>query len=128
MRVSTAVDALTETVRTARPDTAMSFLATPTDVFAVPGEAVDASAQAYADRRTSKLLRGPLRTLSGGRLLRRNYVPGEDPGINDSRRAPAGPQLPARQAAPALAGDVGPGPGRHGVVQDRARPRAPARS
>ena len=27
-----------------RPDTAMSFLATPTDVFAVPGEAVDASA------------------------------------------------------------------------------------
>ena len=91
MRVSTAVDALTETVRTARPDTAMSFLATPTDVFAVPGEVVDASAQAYADRRTSKVLRGPLRTLSGGRLLRRNYVPGEDPGINDSVVLQQGP-------------------------------------
>ncbi len=91
VRVSTAVDALTETVRAARPDTAMSFLATPTDVFAVPGEAVAASVQAYADRRTSKLLRGPLRTLSGGRLLRRNYVPGEDPGINDSVVLQQGP-------------------------------------
>ena len=69
----------------------MSFLATPTDVFAVPGEAVAASVQAYADRRTSKLLRGPLRTLSGGRLLRRNYVPGEDPGINDSVVLQQGP-------------------------------------
>ena len=69
----------------------MSFLATPTDVFAVPGEAVDASVQAYADRRTSKVLRGPLRTLSGGRLLRRNYVPGEDPGINDSVVLQQGP-------------------------------------
>ena len=91
VRVSTAVDALTETVRAARPDTAMSFLATPTDVFAVPGEAVAASVQAYADRRTSKLLRGPLRTVSGGRLLRRNYVPGEDPGINDSVVLQQGP-------------------------------------
>ncbi len=91
VRVSTAVDALTETARSARPDTAMSFLATPTDVFAVPGEAVEASVQAYAERRTSKVLRGPLRTLSGGRLLRRNYVPGEDPGINDSVVLQQGP-------------------------------------
>ena len=80
-----------QTMRQARPDTAMSFLATPTDVFAVPGEAVAASVQAYADRRTSKVLRGPLRTLSGGRLLRRNYVPGEDPGINDSVVLQQGP-------------------------------------
>jgi hypothetical protein len=57
----------------------------------VPGEAVDASAKSYAERRTSKVLRGPLRTLSGGRLLRRNYVPGEDPGINDSVVLQQGP-------------------------------------
>ena len=37
------------------------------------------------------MLRGPLRTLSGGRLLRRNYVPGEDPGINDSVVLQQGP-------------------------------------
>jgi hypothetical protein len=91
MRVSTAVDAMTRMVRLARPDTALSFLATPTDVFAVPGEVVDASTRSYAERRTSKLLRVPLRTLSGGRLLRRNYVPGEDPGINDSVVLQQGP-------------------------------------
>ena len=91
VRVSTAVDAMTRIVRMARPDTALSFLATPTDVFAVPGDAVDASTRSYAERRTSKLLRVPLRTLSGGRLLRRNYLPGEDPGINDSVVLQQGP-------------------------------------
>ena len=91
VRVSTAVDAMTRIVRLARPDTALSFLATPTDVFAVPGEVVDAATRAYAERRTSKVLRVPLRTLSGGRLLRRNYVPGEDPGINDSVVLQQGP-------------------------------------
>lgn len=91
VRVSTAVDALTEEVRRQRSDTALSFLATPTDVFAVPPEAVVAATESYARRRTSKLLRVPLRTLSGGRLLRRNYVPGEDPGINDSVVLQQGP-------------------------------------
>ena len=91
VRVSTAVDALSEAVRGQRPDTALSFLATPTDVFAVPAEAVDAATRSYAERRTSKVLRVPLRTLSGGRLLRRNYRPGEDPGINDSVVLQQGP-------------------------------------
>jgi hypothetical protein len=91
VRVATAVDALSEAVRGQRPDTALSFLATPTDVFAVPAEAVDAATRSYAERRTSKVLRVPLRTLSGGRLLRRNYRPGEDPGINDSVVLQQGP-------------------------------------
>ncbi|MBT9255433.1 hypothetical protein KMZ32_05525 [Phycicoccus sp. MAQZ13P-2] len=91
VRVSTALDALTQAVLAQRSDTALSFLATPTDVFAVPGEAVDASVEAYATRRTSKVLRVPLRTLSGGRLLRRSYVPGSEPGINDSVVLQQGP-------------------------------------
>ncbi|PKW26884.1 hypothetical protein [Phycicoccus duodecadis] len=91
VRVSTAVDALTDEVRRHRTDTALSFLATPTDVFAVPAEAVAAATENYAQRRTSKVLRVPLRTLSGGRLLRRNYVPGVDPGINDSVVLQQGP-------------------------------------
>jgi hypothetical protein len=91
VRVATSVDALSEAVRRQRSDTALSFLATPTDVFAVPGEAVDAATRSYAARRTSKVLRVPLRTLSGGRLLRRNYRPGEDPGINDSIVTQQGP-------------------------------------
>jgi len=92
VRVSTAVDALTVRLAQARPDVALAFLATPTDVFAVPAEAVAQSVRAYAGRsRTAKLVGRPLRTVSGGRLLRRAYVPGADPGIADSLVAQQGP-------------------------------------
>lgn len=93
VRVSAAVDALTLDLaaRRSRSDLALAYLATPTDVFAVPREAVEASVDSYAHRRTSKVLRVPLRTLSGGRLLRRNYVPGEDPGVCDSIVTQQGP-------------------------------------
>jgi hypothetical protein len=85
VRVSVAVDALTTRLRAERPDTALAFLATPTDVFAVPGDTVRHSVAAYEQRsRSAKLVGRPLRTLSGGRLLRRAYAPGADPGINDS--------------------------------------------
>ncbi len=75
-------------------EVALAFLATPTDVFAVPGSAVARSVANYADRRTSKVLRVPLRTISGGRLLRRNYVhppTRAPPGINDSVVLQQGP-------------------------------------
>ena len=96
VRVSAAVDALSARVIETRGqgDVALAFLATPTDVFAVPGSAVARSVTNYAERRTSKVLRVPLRTLSGGRLLRRNYVPvggPEAPGINDSVVLQQGP-------------------------------------
>jgi hypothetical protein len=91
-RVSLAVDELSRRLRESRPDLALGFLATPTDVFAVPAEAVDHSTKAYDGRSVrSKTLTRPLRTLSGGRLLRRNYVPGSDPGINDSLVPQQGP-------------------------------------
>ena len=92
VRVSVAVDALTVRLRVARPEAALAFLATPTDVFAVPAEAVAHSARSYDTRpRAAKLLGRPLRTLSAGRLLRRAYVPGADPGVNDSLVAQQGP-------------------------------------
>ncbi len=96
VRVSAAVDALSARVVETRgqDEVALAFLATPTDVFAVPGSAVARSVTNYAERRTSKVLRVPLRTLSGGRLLRRNYVPvggPEAPGINDSVVLQQGP-------------------------------------
>jgi hypothetical protein len=87
-----AVDELTHRVREARDDVALAFLATPTDVFAVPGDAVRHSTRAYAQRSaTAKLLGRPLRTLSAGRLLRRSYRPGADPGVNDSMIPQQGP-------------------------------------
>jgi hypothetical protein len=92
VRVSAAVDALTLRLQQARDDVALAFLATPTDVFAVPGEAVEHSVRAYADRSVAaKLLGRPLRALSAGRLLRRAYVPGADPGVNDSLVPQQGP-------------------------------------
>jgi hypothetical protein len=92
VRVSAAVDALTVRLQAARDDLALAFLATPTDVFAVSADAVAQSARAYASRsRGAKLAGRPLRTLSGGRLLRRAYLPGTDPGINDSLVAQQGP-------------------------------------
>ena len=92
VRVSAAVDALTVRLQAARDDVALAFLATPTDVFAVGADAVAQSASAYAARsRGAKLAGRPLRTLSGGRLLRRAYLPGADPGINDSLVAQQGP-------------------------------------
>jgi hypothetical protein len=91
-RVSVAVDELTVRLRDNRNDVALAFLATPTDVFAVPGDAVDQATRGYEGRSVrSKALGRPLRTLSGGRLLRRNNVAGSDPGINDSLVPQQGP-------------------------------------
>jgi hypothetical protein len=92
VRVCSAADVLTLRLQTALDDLALAFLATPTDVFTVPADAVAQSVQAYADRPLAVKLAGrPLRTLSGGRLLRRAYVPGADPGISDSLVAQQGP-------------------------------------
>ncbi len=92
VRVASAVDALTVRLAAGRNDLSLAFLATPTDVFAVPAEAVAQSARAYASRSpVAKLGGGPLRALSGGRLLRPAYPPGADPGICDSLIAQQGP-------------------------------------
>ncbi|WP_089154031.1 hypothetical protein [Micromonospora sp. NBS 11-29] len=88
VRVATAVDALTAELTRQRPDTALAFLATPTDVYAVPGEAVAHAERGYAARGAT---RRSLRLISGGRLLRRNYPPDADPGINDSLVPQQGP-------------------------------------
>jgi hypothetical protein len=92
VRVATAVDALSVELLRRRDDVALAFLATPTDVFAVPREAVEFSTRAYrAPSAAMRLARPALRTVSGGRLLRRNYAPGSDPGLNDSLVPQQGP-------------------------------------
>ncbi len=91
VRVSMAADALGCHLTSRRPDTALAFLATPTDVFAVAADDVARSNDAYAKRTVSKVLRQPLRLASGGRLLQRNYPPGADPGICDSLVPQQGP-------------------------------------
>lgn len=89
VRVTMAADALATHLRRQRPDTALAFLATPTDVFAVHASEVAASNDRY--RRASSLVRGPLRMLSGGRLLQRNYPPMAELGICDALVPQQGP-------------------------------------
>jgi len=90
--VCTAADALTMRLQAARGDVALAFLATPTDVYAVPSDAVACSVGAYASRsRTAKVAGLSLRAVSRGRLLCRAYAPGADPGINDSLVPQQGP-------------------------------------
>jgi hypothetical protein len=92
VRVSTAVDELSRRLLAVRDDVALAFLATPTDVFAVPRDAVEQATQRYESRsRAAKSLGRPLRAASGGRLLRRPYAVGSDPGLNDSLVPQQGP-------------------------------------
>jgi hypothetical protein len=133
VRVSTAVDALTVRLQDERPGLALGFLATPTDVFAVPAEAVEHSVRAYTGRSTTaKLLVRPLRTASAGRLLRRGYVPGADPGVNDSLVPQQGPNYAlakrlqrwrattARAAGATVSMNVAPPTRTRSVVKNRA--------
>lgn len=133
VRVSTAVDVLSTRLVGQRPDTALAFLATPTDVFAVPGDAVRQSTLAYEERsKTARILGRPLRTLSAGRLLRRAYVPGSDPGISDSLVAQQGPNYAlakrlqrwratvARRDGVLVSMNVAPPTRTHSVVKNRA--------
>ena len=91
VRVSAAVDALTVHMRQFGSDTALAFLATPTDVFAVPPEAVAHAEAAYEAPSGVRRVRGPLRMVSAGRLLRRAYAPGAEPGICDALVVQQGP-------------------------------------
>jgi hypothetical protein len=92
VRLAAAADALTVRLQGRRGDVALAFLATPTDVFAVPAQAVAQSVRAYATRSpAAKLAARPLQALSAGRLLARAYLPGADPGINDSLVPQQGP-------------------------------------
>ena len=133
VRVSTAVDALTARLQETGEDLALAFLATPTDVFAVPGDAVEQATNAYESRSTTaKLIGRPLRTLSAGRLLRRAYAPGSDPGVIDSLVPQQGPNYAlakrlqrwratvARDAGTTVSLNVAPPTRTRSVVKNRA--------
>jgi hypothetical protein len=133
VRVSMAVDELTRRLLDRRDHLSLAFLATPTDVFAVPSEAVQFSTSAYEGRSArSKLLGRPLRALSGGRLLRRNYARGADPGVNDSLVPQQGPNYAlakrlqrwratvARDAGTTVSMNVAPPTRTRSVVKNRA--------
>ena len=87
LKLSVAVDALGEHLRGLRDDVALAGLATPTDVFQVPPEAVEESRERWR-RRSRRSRAGAL--ITGGRMLRPNYPDGAPP-VNDSLVAQQGP-------------------------------------
>jgi hypothetical protein len=133
VRVASAVDALTVRLQAGRGDVALAFLATPTDVFAVPADAVAHAARAWAGRpRAASLGGGLLRAVSGGRLLRPAYPPGADPGICDSLVPQQGPNYAlakrlqrwratvAREAGATVSMNVAPPTRTRSVTKNRA--------
>ena len=73
VKVSMAVDAMSEYLLERRDDISLAVLATPTDVFAVPQEAVDMSRQRSTRGRSPGVVRGVARTATRGRLFAPNY-------------------------------------------------------
>ncbi|HET9654045.1 MAG TPA: hypothetical protein VFP72_01740 [Kineosporiaceae bacterium] len=94
VRASVAIDALTAELTRLRPDLSLAFLATPTDVFCVPSEAMEDSRRRYAQRSWARRL-GGLGT--AGRLFAPNYEgpitlsDGRPAGLNDSMVPQQGP-------------------------------------
>lgn len=132
VRVSAAADALGAHLLAHRPDTALAFLATPTDVFAVPHEEVDRSEVAYSTGRAGRALRSTMRVASRGRLLQRNYPPGADPGVCDALVPQQGPNYAlakrlqrwrataARRAGATVSMNVAPSTRTRSVLKNRA--------
>ena len=70
MRATAAVDGIIAALLDRRPETGVAYLATPTDCYAVPGEAVDASQHGFeGSSRIVAMARG----LGGKRVFRPNY-------------------------------------------------------
>jgi hypothetical protein len=71
-----AFDALAQNIASARPDATIAYLATPTDAYLVPDDAVERSRSAYRGRRLRRVLQAPAKLASGGRLYKPAYADG----------------------------------------------------
>jgi hypothetical protein len=74
VRVAAAADALTADLVRHGAAHALAYLASPTDVFAVPADIVDGARDGSGVKRRGQRLAAPLRLLSAGRLFTPNYA------------------------------------------------------
>jgi hypothetical protein len=73
VRVAAAADALTADLVGSGHAEALAYLASPTDVFAVPFDVVEAARSGPVGKRGGRRAARPLRAMSGGRLFAANY-------------------------------------------------------
>jgi hypothetical protein len=74
VKLSLAADAIIKHLRVKKPDTAIAFLCTPTDIHVVPAAANAAARKNYGFR-PGRILEGLVQILSMGKLLRKNALP-----------------------------------------------------
>lgn len=94
VRLSLATDAIMTDIAETFPGSTLAYLATPTDVFMVPLEAVEESRQRWAHRGAGRVFQAPLRL---ARQFAPNYpdivtmTSGRQVGVNDSLVPQQGP-------------------------------------
>lgn len=94
VRLSLATDAIMTDIAQRFPDSTLAYLATPTDVFMVPMEAVEESRRRWAHRGSGRWVQAPLRL---ARQFAPNYpevvtmTSGRQVGVNDSLVPQQGP-------------------------------------
>ncbi len=76
VRVTAAADTLAIDLLRERPDTALAYLATPTDAFVVPDDVMAQARNAYNNRGLRRIAQAPLRAASAGRLFAPAYADG----------------------------------------------------
>lgn len=86
VRVSVAVDAIMTDLQRRHGHLTLAFLATPTDVFSVPWDAVSDARRRYAERTVPGVFEKPAGTISGGRVFEPHYKH----AAYDSHRVPYG--------------------------------------
>jgi hypothetical protein len=83
VRVSVAIDAVMTGLQADRDDVTLAFLATPTDVFSVPWDAVVDARARYANR-LLRLVEKPIELVTAGRLFHPHYADAGHPEVDPS--------------------------------------------
>lgn len=74
VQVTAAADLVIQQMLAARPDTALSWLATPTDAYLVPAEVVSVGKQAWTDRGWVRHLQKPVNLATRGMFFEPSYA------------------------------------------------------
>jgi hypothetical protein len=134
VQVSMAIDAMTVLLSESLPDLSLAFLATPTDVFAVPQDAVAMARDRWNHRRTRRVLQAPLHLAHLFEPAYRETViddTGREVGISDCLVPQQGPNyalakrlqrwraMVAREAGRTTSVNVAPGTRTKSVVKNR---------
>ncbi|MBK5116256.1 MAG: hypothetical protein JJE23_04975 [Thermoleophilia bacterium] len=133
VQVSAAADVLADEMLSRRPDTAIAYLATPTDAFVVGPEVVAEARRKWASRRLRAAAQAPLRLASAGRLFHPSYerqlpggggvadalVPIQGPNYALAKRLQRWRGILARDAGHRVSFNVAPSSWTRSVTQNR---------